>query len=61
MSHLHRRSENWVLSNPMESEIARGTIEGMSDFQGFGERDNIQVVAQGVRYMEGYCFCTTLA
>jgi len=47
MSHLHRRSENWVLSNPMESEIARGTIDGMSEFLGFGERDNIQITVQG--------------
>src|SRR3990167_6393678 len=47
MSHLHRRSENWVLSNSMESEIARGTIDGMTEFLGFGERDNIQITAQG--------------
>ena len=47
MSHIHRRSENWVLSNSMESEIARGTIEGMAEFLGFGERDSIQVTAQG--------------
>jgi len=31
----------------MESEIARGTIDGMAEFLGFGERDNIQVTAQG--------------
>src|SRR4030065_830066 len=47
MSHIHRRSENWVLSNSMESEIARGTIEGMAEFLGVGERDSIQVTAQG--------------
>ena len=47
MSHLHRRAENWVLSNSMESEIARGTIEGMTEFSGFGERDNLQIVAVG--------------
>src|SRR3990167_1153697 len=47
MSHLHRRAENWVLSNSMESEIARGTIDGMSEFSGFGERDNLQIVAVG--------------
>ena len=47
MSHLHRRNSNWVLSNSIESEIARGTIDGMTDFIGFGERDNIQIIAQG--------------
>lgn len=47
MAHLHRRNENWVISNPIESEIARGTIDGMSDFQGFGERDYIAIVSQG--------------
>lgn len=47
MGHLHRRSENWVLSNSMESEIARGTIDGMSGFLGFGERDNVGVTTQG--------------
>lgn len=47
MSHQHRRRENWVLSNPIESEIAQGSIEGMSEFLGFGERGNLQVVAKG--------------
>src|SRR3990167_7102993 len=47
MSHLHRRSENWVLSNSMESEIARGTIDGMAEFSGFGERNNSAVVEVG--------------
>ena len=47
MSHLHRRKENWVLSNPIENEIARGSINGITRFTGFGERDNVQVVAQG--------------
>lgn len=47
MSHLHRRSENWVLTNPIEDEIARGAIDGWTKFTGFGERDNIQVVSQG--------------
>ena len=47
MSHLHRRNSNWVLSNSMESEIARGNIDGMSDFQGFGERDHIPETTQG--------------
>ena len=41
MSHLHRRAENWVLSNSMESEIARGTIDGMTEFLGFGERSDV--------------------
>lgn len=31
----------------MESEIARGTIDSMSGFIGFGERDNIGVTTQG--------------
>ena len=31
----------------MESEIARGTIYGMAEFSGFGERDNLQIVAVG--------------
>jgi len=47
MPHLHRRTENWVLSNSMESEIARGVIDGMTEFLGFGERDNIQIVVVG--------------
>jgi len=41
MPHLHRRNSNWVLSNPIESEIARGNIDGMEAFGGFGERDNL--------------------
>ena len=47
MGHLHRRNENWVLSNSMESEIARGTIDGMAEFSGFGERNNSAVVEVG--------------
>src|SRR3990167_1203322 len=47
MSHTIRRKENWVLSNAVEDEIARGSIEGISEFLGFGERDAIQVVAGG--------------
>lgn len=47
MFNISRRNSSWTLSNPMESEIARGTIDGMSDFIGFGERDNLQVVAGG--------------
>ena len=35
MSHTHRVKENWVLSNPLSSEIARGSIDGMSEFSGF--------------------------
>ena len=41
MGHLHRRAENWVLSNSIESEISRGTIDGMTEFLGFGERNNL--------------------
>ena len=33
MSHLHRRNSNWVLSNSMESEIARGNIDGCLIFK----------------------------
>src|SRR3972149_3974068 len=47
MSHLHRRAENWVLSNSMENEIARGTIDGMSEFSGFGERDHVEISTIG--------------
>lgn len=47
MSHIHRRKENWVLSNPIEDEISRGSVDGMEEFLGFGERDNIQVVTGG--------------
>ena len=47
MSHLHRRKENWVLSNSLESEIARGSIDGLSEFSGFGERDSVGIVQQG--------------
>ncbi len=47
MSHLHRRNENWVLSNPIESEISRNSIDGMSGFVAFGERDGINPQQQG--------------
>ena len=47
MSHLHRRNENWVLSNSMENEIAHGTIDGMSEFSGFGERDHVEISTIG--------------
>lgn len=47
MINTKRKSANWVLSNPMESEIARGNIDGMSDFIGFGERDHISETQQG--------------
>ena len=53
MPHLHRRAENWVISNPIEEEIARGTIDGMVEFTGFGERNNLQVFAQGVDFWGG--------
>ncbi len=53
MSHIHRRKENWVLSNSMEHEIARGSIDGMEEFFGFGERNVIQVVNGGSDLWEG--------
>lgn len=48
MSHEVRRRSNWVLSNAMESEIARGKISGMSEFSGVGERNHIEVNTIGV-------------
>lgn len=48
MSHDVRRRSNWVLSNPLESEIARGKITGMSEFSGMGERNHIEVNVMGV-------------
>jgi len=53
MSHTHRRKENWVLSNPLSSEIARGSIDGMSEFSGFGERDNTTIIATGADIWRG--------
>ncbi len=53
MSHLHRRKENWVLSNSMEHEVSRGSIDGMEEFFGFGERNVIQVVNGGSDLWDG--------
>ncbi len=39
---ISRRRQNWVLSNPVSFEIARGAMVGLSGFFGFGEKDNIQ-------------------
>lgn len=44
---ISRRRQNWVLANPIEYEIARGSVDGMDEFSGFGERDYIGIVQQG--------------
>ena len=31
----------------MENEIAHGTIDGMSEFSGFGERDHVEISTIG--------------
>lgn len=48
MAHDVRRRSNWVLSNPLSSEIARGKIANMSDFSGMGERNHIEISVNGV-------------
>jgi len=53
MSNISRRNASWMISNPMESEIARGTIDGMTEFSGFGERDNTTIIATGADVWRG--------
>lgn len=53
MPNISRRSSSWVLSNTMEHEASRGSIEGVSEFFGFGERNVLQVVSGGSDLWEG--------
>lgn len=49
----HRRRDHWVVTNPMELEVSRGAIEGLSGFFGFGEKDSIQDLDHEVDLWEG--------
>ncbi len=50
---ISRRRQNWVLSNPVQFEIARGSMAGLSSFFGFGEKDNIQDLDNEVDLWQG--------
>ncbi len=50
---ISRRRQNWVLSNPIQFEIARGSMAGLSSFFGFGEKDNIQDLDHEVDLWQG--------
>ncbi len=49
----HRRRDHWTITNPIQFEVSRNSVEGLSGFFGFGEKDSIQDLDHEVDLWEG--------
>lgn len=53
MINTKRRGSEWVICNPIDAEIARNTVSGMTELKGFGERDSVTYIAGGADVWRG--------
>ena len=47
MINTNRKSSSWIINNPIEAEIAKGHVVGVSGLMSFGNKDNIFITYGG--------------
>src|SRR3972149_10847015 len=56
MTNTNRKSSNWMISNPLELEVARGNVVGYSELHCIAERISIQANVEGNDVWQGTAF-----